>query len=1234
MSRFREHNGGFRSSRRHGGKARRPHRQRSARPQLEVLEGRLLLAVFTVTNTNDSGAGSLRQAILDGNANHSQNTIAFNIGGGGVQTIRPNSLLPTITDPVIIDGTAQLGYAGAPLIVLNGANAGRNANGLTITAGSSTVKGLVVNGYSGTGILVSGAGGNVIAANYLGTDATGTSAVSDGDGIVLQSPNNTVGGTAASDRNLVSGNQNTGLFLSADRNLVQGNFIGTDITGNLPLGNPLGLWNSFGADNTIGGTTPGAGNLISGNGQGIKESGSGAALRTLVQGNFIGTNAAGTRAVGNGTGVALGGSTLGGTTAAARNLISGNTTYGAVLGSGALAEGNFIGTDVTGNSAIGNGIGVLSFGLLTVGGTLSGAGNVISGNTLYGIELTTSMTTVVGNLIGTNAAGTAGVGNGYGIYIVGDTMNTIGGTISQARNVISGNVAGVFIAAGSGNQIVGNAIGTDITGMRAIGNGDGIDLVAGGNTVGGTTAGAGNVISGNVSHGLAIAGSGNLVEGNLVGTDQGGTMRLGNATGIFLTGADNQIGGTVAGARNVISGSTMAEGTGLRIFGSGAAGNRVEGNYIGTNAAGTAALPNYGSGVCLEYGAMDNTIGGEAAGAGNLLSGNRGAGLYMLGPQGGNRVEGNFIGTDWTGRMAVGNGAGIAVQSLVMVTIGGAAPGDRNLISGNSDGVGIGGEDMVVLGNFIGTDVTGTQELGNWEGVSASDHVTIGGTAPGEGNLVSGNHVGLDLSGNDDLVEGNRIGTDLTGTVALGNQLAGIEVGFVSYGQVSQVTIGGTADGAGNLISGNAAAGVEIFGYAFRGYQIAIEGNRIGTDLTGTIALGNQQGVVISDASRDNVTIGGAESGAGNLISGNQQEGVCILGNHAVVEGNWIGTDVSGSLALGNGTGITIEGSNNTVGGTDAGAHNLISGNRGSGVLVTESTTVLPSDNLVLGNFIGTDSTGTRAVGNSGDGINLQPTFRPTTVGGTAPGAGNLISGNAGNGVAIFGSRNPSNLVQGNRIGVDVTGTNPLGNAGDGVSISGGFNPIGGTVTGAGNIIAFNGVDGVRVGVGPSNAVHGNSIYGHAHGLGIELVNNGNNNEPAPVLSDAKARATGTKVAGILAAQANTSFTLEFFSNTDCNPSGYGEGEVFLGTSVVVTDGAGNANFTAHLDAAVAPGQYLAATATDPRGNTSPFSQCVAVGGMVVREGVPIRLGRRGVMSRWLSASELAGLPPPARLWC
>src|ERR1044072_8295674 len=250
---------------------------------------------YQVTDAADSGVGSLRQAILDANANAGLDTINFSIGTG-LQTISPATDLPTITSPVIIDGTTQPGYSGNPIIELSGG--GVRTIGLHTTAGGSTVKGMVVNGFTLAGIRLETNGGNTVQGNYIGINASGTAAVANGDGIRIESaPNNTIGGTATAARNVISGNTNNGVFIfntGSTGNQVLGNYMGTNAAGTAALGNGFGTLIFNAPGNTIGGTVAGAGNVISGNIiPGISIAGL-SATGNQVLGNYMGTNAAGT----------------------------------------------------------------------------------------------------------------------------------------------------------------------------------------------------------------------------------------------------------------------------------------------------------------------------------------------------------------------------------------------------------------------------------------------------------------------------------------------------------------------------------------------------------------------------------------------------------------------------------------------------------------------------------------------------------------------------------------------------------------------------------------------------------------------------------------------------------------------------------------------------------------------------------------------------------------------------
>ena len=434
------------------------------------------------------------------------------------------------------------------------------------------------------------------------------------------------------------------------------------------------------------------------------------------------------------------------------------------------------------------------------------------------------------------------------------------------------------------------------------------------------------------------------------------------------------------------------------------------------------------------------------------------------------------------------------------------------------------------------------------------------------------------LTEGGNVIEGNFIGTDVTGTADLGNSGSGIVLDGGSDNRV-----------AGNVIASNRFAGVVIQGDTATGN--VIEGNYIGTDVTGTADLGNAGDGIVMERGSNRVV--------GNVISSNLAAGVLIFGAHTssnVIEGNFIGTDRTGRIALGqkNGDGIAIHGSadNRIVG-------NVISSNNSSGVNIVTGFAVgaTATGNLVQGNFIGTDITGTAALGNiHGSGVLINESADTSVL-------DNVISSNGASGVHIEGIDATGNVVQGNFIGTDITGTAALGNRGAGVIILGALNTVGGTTAPAGNIIAFNGDQGVSVSAGTGNAILSNAIFSNEL-LGIALGEpsrvtandagdrdtGANNLQNFPVLTSAAAG--DSAIAGTLNSTANTLFRLEFFANAVCDPSGHGEGETFLGSTTVTTNGAGDIRFTATLPGMVRAGHFLTATATDPGGNTSGFSAC------------------------------------------
>ncbi|MCI0488769.1 MAG: DUF11 domain-containing protein, partial [Blastocatellia bacterium] len=485
-------------------------------------------------------------------------------------------------------------------------------------------------------------------------------------------------------------------------------------------------------------------------------------------------------------------------------------------------------------------------------------------------------------------------------------------------------------------------------------------------------------------------------------------------------------------------------------------------------------------------------------------------------------------------------------------------------------------------------------------GAASNGLSVMGGSTTIRGFVINRftNHGIVCIGNGSNLIEGNFIGTNVDGNAVLGN-LTGV---FLS-GTSANSTVGGTTAGARNVISGNTESQVRLHSSIMT--TNIIQGNFIGTDANGTAALNNPgDGIFIVSS---NNTIGGTTAGARNIVSGNG-EGILmrgeldsVVGN--LVQGNYVGTNSSGLAALGNtGNGVSLffSASNNTVGGTSPAARNIISGNGVAGVAMCTCFIGNATGNLVQGNYIGTNVSGNAALGNGQNGVGIQ--ISPlNTIGGTTAGARNIISGNGNFGVSMSGR----NFLQGNFIGTDVTGTKPIGNGGSGVFVVGGFNNrIGGTDAGAGNIIAFNGGNGVEIepNSGSGTSILSNSVFSN-NGLGIDLGIDGvtpndacdadagpNNTQNFPVIESV----SSFTIQGSLTSTPNTTFTIQLFSNTSCDESGFGEGQTFLGSGQVTTDANCIARFS--FITSVPPDSFITATATDPNGNTSEFSPCTQTG--------------------------------------
>jgi formylglycine-generating enzyme required for sulfatase activity len=351
----------------------------------------------------------------------------------------------------------------------------------------------------------------------------------------------------------------------------------------------------------------------------------------------------------------------------------------------------------------------------------------------------------------------------------------------------------------------------------------------------------------------------------------------------------------------------------------------------------------------------------------------------------------------------------------------------------------------------------------------------------------------------------------------------------------------------------------------------------------------------------------------GLVINGFSYYGVFVgdgPGQHRI-EGCYVGTDPTGTKAVSNATagtylvGIAICGGSGTVvGGTSPGAGNLISGN-GTGTAFCDGVALAgtsTNDNRIEGNLIGTDRTGTVALGNSRAGVVFYQCGAGNVVGGNSAASRNVISGNLQNGVIASEVTSPGNIVSGNYIGTDYSGDAILGNLGAGVLLlSTQGVTVGGTASGTGNLIASNAGSGICVESGLGNTLRGNSIVGNGQ-LGIDLGGDGvtpndaddtdsgaNDMVNTPEVRSVTLESGNTRIAGTIDSGAPEPITVEVFANAATDPSGYGEGETFLG-SAAASGGTWSLTVSGALSSAV----ILTATATDGNGNTSEFSQAMS----------------------------------------
>jgi len=1107
-------------------------------------------ATFTVTNANNAGVGSLRWAMTNAMASAAPREVLFNIPGAGPHVISVSQILPTITNALLIRGDTQPGFTNTPLVqILGSAVEPAVTTGLQIPGSSVLVRGLRFTGF------------RLVAIDIYGTQAPGAQiqgCVIDQNtsGISVFTPisgNPTIGGSLASNRNVIINNTSNGIVILDSIATIRGNYIGVDADGVTPAGNgEYGIQLKY-ADGSLIEGGPAFPQVISGNklaGIFLSQSPgfSDFSDNNIIRGNMIGTDISGTISVSNGVGIRiLGGSgnVVGGTTAVARNIIAGNSASGVTIEGitfiGQTANenriiGNYIGLGADGETVLPNyyGVNILDTERNRIGGTGAGEGNLFGGATFYSVLIQSvhkyaQTNTVQGNWFGLSVSTQVLDVGQTGINIGNSSNNVIGGTTSAARNYFGGGT-GIYINGTNSrnNQIIGNWIGVKPDGTYALINAYGIDIFnAQNNEVGGTTADRANTISGCQWYGVRIHGpaaSGNIVQGNNIGSDPTGTLSISNRyAGVDIAdGAySNRIGATnfLFSAMNVISGN---EGVGVAIRDSNTYGNVLSYNFIGlTRAYGILSNNSYGVNVFQSPG---NQIGPA-----NLVGNSQSTGLNIAGSNAvGNVVIGNIIGSDGLAtRHPNSSGIGITGPGTI---IGGVTSADRNYIGGNRvNGVdiGSGGHGTIIQGNLIGLDAFGTAVMSNNQYgvyVNNANNVIIGGLGFAR-NIISGSRLSgvvIDGSSSNTVIVGNYIGTTENGLTRIGNGTAGISV------NADYTTVGVPFAGLGNVIVGANTGGIEVD--AVNG--VRIRNNSVGVGVDGVTNIPNARGIVLRNGSR-NVQVGGTNALDANVIARNSGTEVWLQGSAGNrVEGNYIGV-MNGGIAFPagqSGLGMDIENSpSNQI------LNNVI-GQVGDALRIVSTGSYR---NVVQGNYIGEYNL--EIIRNSGWGVYIL-NASDNLIGGDSTSLRNVIAHNAG-GIVV----------------TNTVGTNAINNR-------------------LGPSLIFSNAPNQNIDLGPRGLTTND----------FEDADIGANNlQNKPFITNGITTAGGIVYAqGLLHSAPNTTYGIDIYRSGSTNAEGFR----YLGRTYVVTDGDGNAPFTAGFPVGVASGAYLTATATDPFNNTSEFS--------------------------------------------
>ena len=1138
-------------------------------------------STLVVTNTNDSGLGSLRAAMIDSNSSSGMQTITFNISGSGPHTINLATDLPNITDTVIIDGSSEPDYvAGTPVIEINGG--GTLTDGLFLDSGSagSTIRGLIINQFTDDGIDIESAN-NTIVGNWIGLNNTGTADQGNGDeGIEITTSGNIVGGTTVAERNVISGNDQRGVYVSgagATSNNIRGNYIGTNAAGTGAVGNNQGVFIQGGAqDNRVGGTAAGAGNVISGNlDDGVRIDGS-STSNNKVQGNIIGLDINGVDLGNADDGVQIhdgaSDNTVGGTTSAARNVISGNDDDGVQLSgsgtSGNVVEGNYIGTDVAGTANRGNnsdGVTIESGATgNTIGGNLAGAGNLIAFNGGDGVRAVDSSTTnnaILANSIHSNSSlGIDLDSNGVAANDVGD--GDTGPNNLQNYPVLSAvltNASNLVAISGSLNSAASSTFRVEFFANSTAdpsGNGEGETYLGFANV---TTDASGNatftkLISASVASGQFITAtatdsSRNTSEfaANVVATYTSITPNSTSSNHTSTSGSNS-----LTWSHTVVAGSDRVMIVGISIEDGGATVSGVTydgvamtflGRQLGNHSVELWQLiaPNVGTAnVVANFSSSVQAVGGSAAFNG----------VHQTTPTG-----------------AFQSAGGSGTTPTLNVT---SAPGELVI-------------DTLIANDTPTTIGTGTNQLTQWIDATGSGGSTIGGAGSIEIGAAS-----VPMTWNlSSSVEWEIAAVSLKPIAAVvTNTLTVDTTSDVINGDTSSITA---------LIADNGGDGISLR------EAIAATNNTANVDASTPDEIHFNIGM--GDASYTDPTPGAPGSGdeywiitPGSFLGAFTDP---VILDAATQPGYDSGTgrpviEIDGSSAAGATANLVLQTSNSTIRGF------ALHGSADEGLEI-DGQTGFGDNNTIQGNWIGLDAQG-NAVGNTEHGIAIAFAASGNMIGGAGLNEANVIAGNTFSGIFLRDTGTNKNVIQGNLIGVLSDGSTAAGNGRYGIELSTNVagTLIGGTGAGEGNVIRNSTLSGVSViSSSTANTLIGNQISANTQ-LGIDLGNDGATyNDSDDVDNGANGLLNFPALTNVVQNGANLDidfsvdliagqYRIEFFDNAGgLNGSGFGEGQSLIGFANITATGAPGYEMFSTTLTSVTPSNVLNVTTTATRSNAT-----------------------------------------------